>query len=151
MVLNSSDGSLSWFLSPTDFNWDRVLFLICSVFFTLRRNGCCYVWPKSAFFGQKCLLSQKDTHNLLRDWRLFGKRQLFFFEQLFSVMARTWLVPKSERFFWPEISGLGRKIRFLPYDPNFGQQPVCSPRRDCSFPTLGAIFLLSVPELWPFS
>ena len=36
-------------------------------------------------------------------------------------------------FFGPEISVLGRKIRILPYNPNFGQQPVCSPRRDLSF------------------
>ena len=41
-------------------------------------------------------------------------------------------------------------ISFLPYDPNFDQRPVCSPGRDRSFPTLGAIFRLSVPELRPF-
>ena len=35
-------------------------------------------------------------------------------------------------------------------DPNFGQQPVFSPRRDRSFPTLRAIFRLFVTELWPF-
>ena len=33
---------------------------------------------------------------------------------------------------------------------DYFQQPVCSPRRYCSFPTLGAIFRLFIPELWPF-
>ena len=53
--------------------------------------------------------------------------------------------------FGRQISVFGPKIRLLPYDPNFGQQPVCSPRRYCSFSTLGAIFRLFIPELWPFS
>ena len=42
---------------------------------------------------------------------------------------------KCSLFFGPKISVLGRKIRFLPYDPNFGQQTDCSARRDRSFPT----------------
>ena len=47
------------------------------------------------------------------------------------VSLRKWLL-----FFGPKISVFGPKIRFLPYDPNFGQQTVGSPRRDRSFPTL---------------
>ena len=35
---------------------------------------------------------------------------------------------KKWSFFGPEISVFGPKIWFLPFDPNFGQQPVCSPR-----------------------
>ena len=57
---------------------------------------------------------------------------------------------KQWGFFGPEILVFGRKIQFLPYYPNFGPRPVCSPWRDRSFTTLGTIFRLSVPELEPF-
>ena len=64
-------------------------------------------------------------------------------------MARTWLVPKSERFFWPEISGLGRKIRFLPYDPNFGQQLVAL-RGTVHFPPWERFFYFPFPSYGRF-
>ena len=32
---------------------------------------------KLFFFGEKCIVSQKNTQNFLWDWFLFGKRQLF--------------------------------------------------------------------------
>ena len=78
-------------------------------------------------------------------------KALFFFEQLFPVVAKTWFALRSELFFGPKISVFGPKIQFLPYGPNFGLQSVHSPRRDRSFLTLGTIFRLSVPELQPFS
>ena len=59
-------------------------------------------------------------------------------------------------FFGPKILVFGQKIQFLPYDPNFGQRPVCSPRRDGLFPTLVTIFNFSFPsygrfpkKIWP--
>ena len=58
------------------------------------------------------------------------------------VRIKKWIL-----IFGPKISVLGPKIRFLPYDPNFGQWPIFSHRHDGWFPTLGSIFRLSVPEL----
>ena len=50
-------------------------------------------------------------------------------------------------FLGPENSLFGPKICFLPYDPRFCQRPVCSPRKDGSFPTLQSIFRLFVSGL----
>ena len=61
-------------------------------------------------------------------------------------MARTWCPARSE-LLWAQILVFGPKIRFLTYDPNSGQRPVCSPQRDGSFPTLRSIFRLFVSEL----
>ena len=67
-------------------------------------------------------------------------------------MVRTWLESRSERLFLgPKSRFLAGKLRFLPYDPYFGQRPVCSPRRDRSFPTMGAFFRLSVQQEWTFT
>ena len=48
-------------------------------------------------------------------------KTLFFFEQLFPVVARTWLVRIKEwdLCFGPKISVFGPKTRFLPNGPNF--------------------------------
>ena len=66
-------------------------------------------------------------------------KALFFFEQLFPVVARAWLGSRSV-FFWAPKLGFWPKNPILPHEPNFGEQPVRSPRRDRSFPTLGTIF-----------
>ena len=50
---------------------------------------------KESFFWQKCILSQKNTRNFLRDWYLFWKRVLF------PVMAETWLEWRKGCFFGP--------------------------------------------------
>ena len=106
----------------------------------LRRNGRFYVQPKSGFLA-------KMHFNPIFLKRLISilEKGTFFFEQLFPVMARTWLESGSVCLF------LGPQIQFLLYVPNFGQRLVRSLQRDRSFPTLGAIFRLFVPELWPFS
>ena len=83
-------------------------------------------------------------------WWLFGKRQLFFFEQLFPVVARTWWGLRSELFFGPEILGLLPKNPIFAIRPQFCSTVVCSPRSDGSFPILETIFRLSVPELQLF-
>ena len=118
----------------------------------LRRNGRFYVrpksgfWPKNGFYPKK---SPKMTFPPLIIWA----KALFFFEQLFPVVARTWLESKSDRLF------LGPKSWFLPKKSDFCHTTpilvnnvltVSSPRRDRSFPTLISIFRLFVPELWPF-
>ena len=107
------------------------------------------IWPKipeknfrfRAFWGSPLfypILSQKKHPKFLKRLIfILEKGTFFFFEQLSRFVARTWLELRSEF--------------FLPYDPNFGQQPICSPGRDRSFPTVGAIFRLFVPELWLFS
>ena len=97
-----------------------------TVVFTFSRKV--FFWPKMGFIP-------KSIQNFLRSL-LESRSDLFFF------------------FFFGgggEISVFGPIIQFLPYDPNFIQRPVCSPRRDRSFPPLGASFWLFVTELWPFS
>ena len=95
--------------------------------------------------------TQKNHPEFLKRLIFILEKGTFFFAQLCPVVARTWCPLRSERFFLgPKSRFLAEKIQILPYDPNFGQQPVCSPRRDRSFPTLGAIFRLSVPELRSF-
>ena len=95
----------------------------------LRRNGRFYIRPKSGFWPKNGFypkISPKMTFSPLIIWA----KALFFFEQLFLVVARTWWITKSDRLFWPKISVFGQKIRFLPYDPNFGRWPIFSPRHD---------------------
>ena len=58
----------------------------------------------------------------------------------FYGRGRNMVWGKKCMFFWAKISVSGRKIQCLPYDPNFGQRPVCSPRRDRSFPNFGSHF-----------
>ena len=91
------------------------------------------------FFGKKCALPQKHP-KFLKILIFFGKRQLFSFEQLFSIVVRTFLGPRSE-FFWARILGfwpknwifairpqffvngpfvaLGEAVHFPPWDPFF--------------------------------
>ena len=97
-------------------------------------------WPKMHFYPKK---QPKFLKRLIFIW----EKATFFFEQLFPVVARTWLEYRSIWVFLsPKPLFFAKKIRFLPYDPNFGQRPVRSPRRDRSFSSLevGPIFLLSV-------
>ena len=67
---------------------------------------------KKCFLAKKRVLSQK-TPNISKEIDIYLEKGNFF-----------WLELRSDRLFLgPEISVFGRKIRFLPYDPNFGQQP----------------------------
>ena len=66
----------------------------------LRRNDQLYVQPKKCIFFQKHL---KFLKRLIFIW----EKVTFFFEQLFPVVAKTWLELRSESFF------LGPKSRFL--------------------------------------
>ena len=98
-------------------------------------------WPKISFFPQKI------TKNLLKDWYLVRKR--YFFVCITLPVAKTWLESRSG-FLFLKTRISAKKIRFLQYDPKFCQWPVCSPRRNGSFCTLGSIFGLFVSELRPF-
>ena len=75
----------------------------------LHRNGRFYVRPKSGFWPKK---SPKMTFPPLIIWA----KALFFFEQLFPVVARTWLESKSDSLF------LGPKFRFLAQKSDFWTQ-----------------------------
>merc|ERR1712055_206068 len=82
----------------------------------LRRNGRFYVRPKSGFWpknGSYPKKSPKMTFSPLIIWA----KALFFFKQLFSVVARTWLELKSDSFF------LSPKFRFLAKNPIFAIRP----------------------------
>ena len=64
-------------------------------------------------------------------------KALFFFEQLFPVVARTWLELKSGSFFLgPKSWFLAQKFDFCHTTLNL----VNGPWRDSSFPTFGTIF-----------
>ena len=92
----------------------------------LGREG--FKWPKLRFSLYKH--PQNGYSPLIIWWN-----GIFSFGQHCPVVAGTWLEYRSVCFF------LGKKSRFLPYDPNFGQRPVHSPQRDFSFPTLGSLLL----------
>ena len=73
----------------------------------------CFLWPK-IFFPQK-------THKICLKTDIYLGKGTFLLAQLFPVVASTWLELRSGRFFGPKNSVFGPKIRFLPYDPNFGR------------------------------
>ena len=50
------------------------------------RETAVFTFGRKVFFGQKWVLTQKITQNFLRDWYLFGKRQLFSLNNFF----RSW-------------------------------------------------------------
>ena len=117
---------------------DSVQLLLLSLFAFVRIRWRNILRPKSVFFGQKRLI-------------LIWEKGNFFFAQLFPFVARSWCPLRTQRFFGPKSSVFGPKVRFLPCDPKFCQSPVCSLRRDNSFPTFGTIFWLLVSELRSFS
>ena len=97
-----------------------------------------FTFVQTVFFWLKMHFNPKFLKRL--------KRQLFSVDNFFPVVAGTWLGERRVFFLGPEISVFGRKIQFLPHDPNFGQPTVCSPWRDRSFPTSGAIFDFLFPS-----
>merc|ERR1711978_346010 len=60
------------------------------------------------FLASKWVLPQKIIQNDISPLDYLGKGT-FFFEQLFPVVARTWLELKSDRLFWPKILVFGPK------------------------------------------
>ena len=93
---------------------------------------------RKVFFGPKiCCFSSRKQPKFAKRLIFIWEKGTFLFAQLFLIVAR---LSRRERFFWPKNSVFSLRIRFLPYDPKFCQRPVCSPRRDGSFPTFRTIF-----------
>ena len=61
------------------------------------------------------------------------------------------MVRVQKCFFWALNLGFWPKNLIFAIRPQFCQRPVCSPQRGRSFPTLGTIIRLSVPEVQQFS
>merc|ERR1712147_55251 len=78
----------------------------------LRRNGRFYVRPKSGFWPKNGFYPKKSPKMTFPPLIIWAKGP-FFFEQLFSVVARTWLGLKSDSLF------LGQKFRFLAKKSDF--------------------------------
>merc|ERR1712055_914665 len=78
----------------------------------LRRNGRFYVRPKSGFWPKNGSYPKKSPKMTFSPMIIWAKGP-FFFEQLFSVVARTWLRAKSECLFWAQNFG------FWPKNPIF--------------------------------
>merc|ERR1711873_274371 len=100
----------------------------------LRRNGRFYVWPKSGFWpknGSYPKKSPKMTFSPLIIWA----KGLFFFEQLFPVVARTWLGLKSgTSFFGPKFRFLAKKSDFCHTTPILVDDPFLALGMTVNFP-----------------
>merc|ERR1711873_56637 len=99
-----------------------------------RRNGRFYVRPKSGFWpknGSYPKKSPKMTFSPLIIWA----KALFFFEQLFSVVARTWLILKSDSLFLgPKFRFLAKKSDFCHTTPIFVDDPFLALDMTVNFP-----------------
>ena len=78
----------------------------------LRRNGRFYVRPKSRFWPKNWSYPKKSPKMTFLSLFIWAKA-LFFFEQLFLVVARTWIGSQSGTLF------LGPKFRFLVQKSDF--------------------------------
>ena len=118
------------------------------------------IWPNITIFepkihfwghGEKLLVSsiREPMRKFLKSLMFILEKGTFFFEQLFPVVARTW---SELSFFCQESRFLAQKSDFCHTTPILINGPILAWfRRDASFPTLGTIFRLFVPKLWPFS
>ena len=79
----------------------------------ITENGCFYVQPKSVFFLAKMGFDLKKTPKTSERTDTYLVKGNFFFEQLFLVVARTWLEYKIGSLF------LGPKFRFLVQKSDF--------------------------------
>merc|ERR1711873_58109 len=100
----------------------------------LRRNGHFYVRPKSGFWpknGSYPKKSPKMTFSPLIIW----EKATFFFEQLFSVVARTWLELKSDSLFSsPKFQFLAKKSDFCHTTPILVDDPFLALDMTINFP-----------------
>ena len=69
-------------------------------------------WPKMGFNPKH---HPKFLKRLISIW----EKATFFFEQLFPGVAKTWLIPKSVRFFWAQNLGFGPKNPIFALRPQF--------------------------------
>ena len=100
----------------------------------LRRNGRFYVRPKSGFWPKNGSYPKKSPKMTFSPLIIWAKGP-FFFEQLFSVVARTWLVTKSDRlFFGPKFQFLAKKSDFCHRTPIFVDDPFLALVMTVNFP-----------------
>ena len=110
--------------------------------------------PKIHFWGHgvKLLVSsiREPMRKFLKSLMFILEKGTFFFEQLFPVVARTWL--ELSFFFCQESRFLAQKSDFFHTTPILINGPILARfRGDALFSTLGTIFRPFFPELWPFS
>ena len=90
-----------------------------------RKSG---FWPKNGSYPKK---SPKMTFSPLIIWA----KATFFFEQLFLVVARTWLEYKSGSFFLgPKFQFLAKKSDFCHTTPIFVEDPFLALDMTVNFP-----------------
>merc|ERR1712012_1034319 len=100
----------------------------------LRRNGRFYVWPKGGFWPKNGSYPQKSPKMTFSPFIIWAKAT-FFFEQLFSVVARTWLGLKSVRLFLdPKFQFLAQKSNFCHTTPILVDDPFLAPVMTVNFP-----------------
>ena len=116
----------------------------------LQRDDHFYVGPKSGFSANTTFLFPKKTPEICKRTNIYLGKRYFFICTTLPGRRQNMVSKEVNAFFWAKKLGFRPKIRFFPYDPNFGRWPICSPRSDGSFPTLGTLFRLSVPELQLF-
>merc|ERR1712240_342572 len=100
----------------------------------LRRNRRFYVRPKSGFWPKNGSYPKKSPKMTFPPLIIWAKA-LFFFEQLFPVMARTWLETKSDRLFLgPKFQFLAKKSDFCHTTPIFVDDPFLALVMTVNFP-----------------
>merc|ERR1711873_306869 len=100
----------------------------------LRRYGRFYVRPKSGFWPKNGSYTKKSPKMTFPPLIIWAKA-LFFFEQLFPVVARTWLELKSEcLFFGPKFQFLAQKSNFCHTTPILVDDPFLALGMTVNFP-----------------
>merc|ERR1711940_442990 len=100
----------------------------------LRRNGPNHVRPKSGFWPKNGSYPKKSPKMTFSPLIIWAKGP-FFFEQLFPVVARTWLGAKSEcLFLGPKTRFLAKKSDFCHTTPIFVDDPFLSLDMTVNFP-----------------
>ena len=99
-----------------------------------RRNGRFYVRPKSGFWPKNGSYPKKSPEMTFSPLIIWAKAT-FFFEQLFSAVARTWLEYKSDSlFFGPKFQFLAKKSDFCHTTPIFVDDPFLALNMTVNFP-----------------
>ena len=88
-------------------------------------------------FGRKLVFGLKKSPKMTFPPLIIWAKGPFFFEQLFSVVARTWLGAKSERLFLgPKFQFLAKKSDFCHTTPIFVDDPFLALDMTVNFPIL---------------
>merc|ERR1711978_807170 len=114
----------------------------------LRRNRRFYVRPKSGFWPKNGSYPKKSPEMTFSPLIIWAKGP-FFFEQLFPVVARTWLGLKSEcLFFCPKFWFLAQKSDFCHTTPILVDEPLLALGMTVNFPPWKTFFDFSI---WSYS